>query len=713
MVLLSAILFLLFLILDQSFPLDFQLLGRPLGKIYLDHEDRVLREELARDQRFRFKVELSSIQERHLQALIRYEDQYFYYHPGVNPFSLLRALIFNLRNTRKIGGSTLTMQVARMLEKRERNLWSKLIEIFRALQLEWHLEKSEILSVYFHIAPYGGNLEGIQAASRLYFRKKLRELSLREILYLTVLPRNPNGYRPNEKGFLKDSATTQMRILREKLCKNSSDPECLSPITEFKVRRRRHLDLASHATRRAGIPIRSSIDITLQKKLESFSRELADRNPTNHKDVGAFIAEWRTSRIRAYTGSPDFLDGSQIDALQIPRSPGSLYKPFLYAMALDQGLIRPKSMVLDIEYHFGQYKPANLRSKSHGMVRSEDALNLSLNPPAVLLQSRLSDGGLYSIFKGLGLGRKGMEADGGLSIALGGKEITLLQMGSLYAALLNRGLFQNLHLEVDEKHEKSPISLFSEEASILTRRMLFNNLPMKRAYANREGWIFKTGTSSYYRDLWIIAANDTYLVGVWLGSLDYQEGSMHFAQQVLYDPVRELLFSLGGKPLSREYLKHPGIKEVETCQDHILFNEKNCRLKVPDFKIRGVQENPCAILEAESLVFLRRYLEPADWEGLIQRCGPVLEEIPPKITWPGEGSVIVPNQASVSRVLSQCFSSQKDQSVFYFLNQKHLGTYPSGKAVELLIPPGTHTLLCSDSSALSRQIEFEVQKGKI
>ena len=701
--------YLSFLLLDALFPLDLHLLSRPIGKIYTDRKGEVLREELALDQRYRYAVKMTHIQKLQVQALLSYEDRFFYSHPGINPFSLLRALVHNLTHPNKIGGSTLTMQVARMLEKRSRTVKSKIIEMFRAMQFEWMLTKDQILETYFLIAPYGGNIEGIRAASRLYADKEPTELSFDEILYFTILPRNPNAFQPDNEGQVLPEVLLKMQALKNKLCKSMENTNCDSKLPSLNLKRRVHQELASHATRRADFSNHSSLDTGLQKKLEEFLRKVSWENPTPHRDGAALVVEIDSGKVRAYAGSPDFLRQSQIDAVLVRRSPGSLLKPFIYALSLDEGLIRPRSKILDVPYYFSQYVPKNLDSKSRGLLRSEDALNLSLNPPAVLLQSHLTGGGLFTLFNKLGWHHPGEDQHLGLSIALGGREISLWEMSGLYTSLLSGGGFRELSLQEGQPLPPASVKIFSPEAAHLTLSMLWNNLPATRAYPNIKGWIYKTGTSSYHRDLWMMAANSTYLVGIWLGSLNNSKGESHFAQQVLYEPVRTLLASLEGEPLDLNTSEFPGIKSVWSCQDHVLFDEEKCTLKVPDWKIRGVHEDPCQILQAESLNYLRKHLPKTDWERVLNRCDSHFKNLPPKIIWPTEGSVIVENPFQKSTILGQCFSHQSDQQVHIFLDQQHYGIFNSGETLELKTLPGEHSLLCSDSQALGHQIQFQIQ----
>ncbi len=394
-------------------------------------------------------------------AVLQYEDRWFYYHPGFNPAALIRGFIQNLTSGRIIsGGSTLTMQVARIADPGKRTYWKKITEIFAAIKLEILYSKEEILQFYFENAPYGGNIRGIEAASMKYYRKKPGDLTWSEAATLTVLPNAPGLISPgkNQDRLIEKRNRLLIHLQDEGILSNNAlqlslqepVPDRVYPLPQS----------APHASillkeNRQDI-VHSTIDISIQQRSQYILKQQMEfLKNQGINNCAAIICETESGNIRAYCGSQDFYDfeaNGQVDGVRAPRSSGSTLKPFLYALAMDKGLILPQTLMKDIPSHFGSFAPENADRKYSGLVTAKDALIKSLNIPAVRLLHAINyenfhyflrESGLTTIFRPPG--------DYGLTLIIGGAETRLDELTSLYRGLGRYGNFSPLNL-VDKDH---------------------------------------------------------------------------------------------------------------------------------------------------------------------------------------------------------------------------------------------------------------------
>jgi penicillin-binding protein 1C len=498
--------------------------------VVVDRDGQVLRPYATSDGRWRLPATVESVDPRYVAALIAYEDKRFFDHPGVDPRALARAAWQLLRNGRVIsGGSTLTMQVARLLEpRRERTLLVKLREIVRAIALERTLTKQQILALYLSRAPYGGNLEGVRAASLAYFGKDPRRLTLGETALLVALPQSPEVRRP-------DRAPDTARRARDRVLERiaaagivAHDEIARAGSESVPVARRPMPILAPHAADQAvaAAPARKlhrlSIDASLQKTLEDLARERA-RALGPDVSVAIVVVDNARGEILARVGSADYFDerrAGQIDMTQAPRSPGSALKPFVYGLAFEDGIVHPETLIDDRPVRYGSYAPENFDLTYQGTVTARRALQLSLNVPAVLLldavrasrfTARIAEAGApLALPKG--------EVPG-LAVALGGVGVKLTDLTMLYAGLARLGTVLPLTERQDDvASAPAPRRLIDPAAAWYVGNVLSGTPPPENAVGGRIA--YKTGTSYGYRDAWSLGFDGRRTVGVWVGRAD-------------------------------------------------------------------------------------------------------------------------------------------------------------------------------------------------
>ncbi|MBS0213086.1 MAG: penicillin-binding protein 1C [Proteobacteria bacterium] len=544
------------IILDRLFPLP---LPDPhdASVVVVARDGTPLRAFPDREGIWRYPTTLDQVSPLYLQALLTYEDRWFWRHPGINPVALMRAAGQWARYGHIVsGGSTLTMQVARIIDPaagNDRNLGSKLRQILRALQLEVHLNKRQILTLYLNRAPFGGTIQGVQAASWAYLGKPARQLSHAEAALLAVLPQTPSRLRP-------DRNAQVARVARDKLLRRMADLHVWTPaqvadarMEPVVTRRLQQPMLAALLAQRLkssyddqatagcagaraststacadhGPPrIVTSIDIDLQRTLES-RVNVYFANLPERTSAALLVVDNRTLEARAYVGSVTFGDPQRlghVDMVRAWRSPGSTLKPFLYGLALDDGLIHSESLLVDAPQSFGDYRPGNFDTTFSGPVGAAEALRLSLNVPAVDLLDRVDPVRFYARLANAGVAlRMPRGAQPNLSMILGGDGVTLEDLVGAYTALHRGGIAGRVRLTPD-----APITdrrLLSPGAAWIVKTILdANPRPGSRVDTfdpgNRPAVAWKTGTSYGFRDAWAIGGTQQYTVGVWVGRPD-------------------------------------------------------------------------------------------------------------------------------------------------------------------------------------------------
>lgn len=480
---------------------------------------------------WRYPVTNQQVSPYYLEALLTYEDRWFYSHPGVNPLALVHASWQNLRGARVVsGGSTLSMQVARLLDPHSRTLPGKFRQLWRTLQLEWHLSKDEILSLYLNRAPFGGTLQGVAAASWAYLGKSPQNLTRAEAALLAVLPQAPSRLRPDRHPQRAQLARDKVlrRLAEFQVWPQGSVDEALEE--PLWLAPRQEPSLAPLLARRLNRPnspplIRTTLDAPLQRRMEDLLMGWRARLP-ERTSAAILVVEAENMAVRAYVGSVDISDAKRfghVDMVTALRSPGSTLKPFLYGMAMDAGLIHSESLMQDVPRRYGDYRPGNFSTGFGGPVAASSALSMSLNLPAVQLlevyglkrfAAELRNGGVPLTLPPL--------AEPNLALILGGAGSRLEDLVAGYSAFARGGRSADVRLQPQDRLRER--RMMSPGAAWIIRRILSGqsrpDIDPRAELVQRPQLAWKTGTSYGFRDAWAIGVGPRFLVGVWIGRPD-------------------------------------------------------------------------------------------------------------------------------------------------------------------------------------------------
>ncbi|QWW70886.1 penicillin-binding protein 1C [Rhizobium sp. WYJ-E13] len=496
----------------------------------LDADGQLLRAFATPQGRWRLKTRVSDVDPQFIRMLIAYEDQRFYAHSGIDVWALGRAALQFVSNGRIVSGaSTLSMQVARLIEPREgRSLSAKLLQVVRAVQIERRLSKEEILDLYLTHAPYGGNLEGVRAASLAYFGKEPKRLTVAEAALLVALPQLPERRRPDRN--LKAAEAARKRVLdRIAVAEVVGDGEAeRAEGVAIPARRLQLPALAAHVAEAAlrkdpkVVQHQTTLKKQVQAGLESVARA-ATLKLGPKLSLAMVMADAETGEIVGEVGSADYFDASRsgwIDMTRINRSPGSTLKPFIYGLAFEQGLVSQETIIEDRPADFFGYRPRNFDMSYQGDVTVREALQLSLNVPAVKLLDAVGPSRLMVRFRRADV-RPVLPPNEtpGLAIGLGGVGITLKDLVQLYTALANRGQPVRIGDGVTNMPGKLNGEPLLEPVAVWNIADILSGV-IPPAGAPQRGIAYKTGTSYGYRDAWSVGYDGRYVLGVWVGRPD-------------------------------------------------------------------------------------------------------------------------------------------------------------------------------------------------
>ena len=519
----------------------------------LDVRGRDMLSVVGRDQQRRRPVPLDRISPWLIQATIAVEDQRFYHHPGLDPAAVARAIGQNVSAGRIVSGaSTLNMQICRMMDNRPRTLWAKAVESLRALQLDQLKTKDQILTLYLNVAPYGGNLRGVEAASLAYFGKRAADLSLGEAALLVGLPQSPSRYRPdrNLSAALKRRNVVLGRMVEEQMITEQQHQQARAdPIGICKTHRPRR---ASHAAwlalSRRPDGGRTTIDLDIQDQIQTLADEHRRRLP-DRTEQAVVVIDIARSAITAMVGSGDPNDpvDGQVNGVVARRSPGSALKPFIYAAAFEAGRLNGESIVYDLPIQRDGWAPSNFDRAFSGEVTAADALRRSLNIPAILVAEGVGLARCCGVMEAAGVHlAPDVQGRGGLSLVVGGIEVTLLDLTNAYATLGRRGVRQSPRLFADEP--TSGTQAIEANVCAAISDILSSGRRRPSGMASRLGrdvpwFMWKTGTSAGRRDAWAVGHNGRYAIGVWVGRFR-GTGRVRFVGAEAAEPLLAALFDL-------------------------------------------------------------------------------------------------------------------------------------------------------------------------
>lgn len=720
----------------------------------VDRHHQPLRITLSSDDKYRMRVTLSEISPEMIRATLLQEDRFYFYHLGINPISTLRAA-FHAGITSGIhpGASTLSMQLARLrFHLQTRSLSGKFNQMFLALELERHYSKQQLLEAYFNLAPYGGNIEGIGAATQIILGKSPSQISLPEAAALSVIPQSPTR-RSLLHGTCPESLTMAQNRLLERL---HADPA----VMEFRAKKvgslpheAPHLcnELLEMYPGRSIITttVELSIQHLLEDRIKSYLQSLQSLDVRN---ASALLVDSAKMEVIAQVGSADFHNQSiqgEIDGTHSKRSPGSTLKPFIYALAMQQGLIHPLSMLKDAPQSFGEYNPENFDHDFVGPISAEDALVKSRNIPAIDLASHLNRPDFYEFLETAGIRFARDKTYYGLTLPLGGAEVTMHELAGLYCMLANGGNFRQLQ-NILPTSQESGKRLLSPEVSFLTLHMLEKNPPPFSIGQQDNTVAWKTGTSNGFHDAWSVGVFDKMVLVVWLGSFDGKSNHSLIgrtcAGPLLFQTIDSLqsrgLISLapvqppsdanlklidfcavsGG--LATEECKQtikgwfiPGVSPISSCDIHrtvLIDEESGLRVVRPD-EHRHVRKETFEFWSSDLLALFKmaglpRKLPPPFLPGedpeRTSRIG-----TPPVITSPSsDTSYSVLTHPGAPHSLPLTARTDADtHALYWFINKEFIGRASPSIPIEWTMKPGTHTATLVDDLGRSASRTFTVE----
>lgn len=745
---------LLLIVLNLLFPLRVSI---TYSTLIQDEKGALLHAYLSPDQKWRMYTELNEIAPLLKKTIIEKEDQYFYYHPGVNPAAMARAFFKNLLTGRRSSGaSTITMQVARALEPKSRTYWHKAVEVFRAFQLEWNYSKDEILQMYVNLVPYGGNIEGMKAASWIYFNKNPDHLSLAEITALSIIPNRPSSLviGKNNDRIVAERNKWLVRfkesgLFSEKEIKDALDEPLLA---SRNIGPKFVPHLAAELRKSSNPNVVATTQLEMQLQAEKIVADyVRGKQLQGIHQAAVVVIENETRKVLVYVGSANFkdtIDAGQVNGVRAIREPGSTLKPFLYGMAFDEGLVTPKTVVSDVPVSYSGYAPENYDKQFNGKVSIEYALEHSLNIPAVNMLNKigteafidkLSEGGLKQIQKD----RKKL----GLSLVLGGCGASLLELTSLYSALPNNGLFlPPILTREDSLKQAKPIRVLSEPACYMLHETLSKvNRPdfplnwQSTEHMPKIAW--KTGTSYGRRDAWSIGYNRKYTIGVWLGNFN-GTGVAGLSGANTATPLLFQLFNTFSYDEDEAWFNMPkSCAWRQVCGESGLLPEPSCEHLVTDYFIPLISSQEHCKSKEEIMVSIDNRISYcktcAPASGYVSKLFPVLApelkqyyldhhvafaQIPPhnpncervfksnapRITSPQNGHEYIINTKRKEPLQLSCQVANDVARVYWYVNDRFYKEAAPGSKLYFVPDPGKNKVSCTDDKGRNVNCTIDV-----
>lgn len=749
------------------------------SRAYYDRNGKLLRLTLSMDEKYRLFTPLAQISPALWRATILYEDRWFKWHPGVNPVALGRAAgAYFFTSGRHIGASTITMQVARLRYNLDtKTPGGKFKQILYALYLDAFYTKDDILEAYLNLAPYGGNIEGIGAASLIYFDKRSLDLSQIESITLATIPQNPVMRGLTTTRGLNNIMRMRRDLVKRWVRRYPGDADKLTTLADMPLHVSRMADLpflAPHFTDREigkhnnywkdfgnkNAEIRTTLDYPLQQKLEQvLQAEVLKHKAVGVQNAAAVLVNYKTMDVLAHIGSVDYFDKNILgenDGVYARRSPGSTLKPFIYAMAADMGLIHGMTLLRDARVNFGVYAPENSDNEFFGPVLARDALIHSRNIPAIDLIRRCGTKKFYNMLKKAGI--SGLKDPGhyGISIALGGAELSMIDLATLYAMMANLGDLRGIKTTLDasnEQHEQllSPESFFLVLDMLGSQGGMDRTVPFAKKHGTRLNHYWKTGTSSSYRDAWTAGIFGDYVLIVWVGNFDGRPNN-YFSGAKTAAPIYFALAGAAadhartsGRPVQNPNFNRDdlNISRVEMCDKVGGLAGVNCPKAVMAYFIPGKSpidtssvyrsipidkktgKRACGFDPQTTYRDVFEFWDP-DYLDMFARAGirrktppPYVENCnldgisdnrsKPVILAPIDRTkIVIVSGKNTENVTFKAITSTPDVKIFWFLNNAMIGTSTSGTVFQIAVPMGEHALRAVDELGAATEIGFAV-----
>jgi len=731
---------------------------KPYSTVIYDRNGEFLHAFLASDGIWRIKSSADEIPERLKKILVQREDRWFYYHPGVNPFALVRALVQNAAAGRRISGaSTITMQIARMLEPKERTYAAKIVEMFRALQLEMKYSKEELLDIYLSMVPLGGNVEGMQSAAMVYYGTPLERLNIAQLFDLILIPRDPNNLRPDRhpERLLAERRSQAARWIADGiLTRHDSVVIWNTPAAAERQQLPRHAPhFALRVQEKFPQPeVISSLDLPLQRKVETLvSNHCRLWKQKGVRNAAVLVVKNATREVVAYLGSHDFHDvpsQGQVDAVKALRSPGSTLKPFLYAMQMERGDLTPRSRLIDTPYDAEGFPAENYDGMYSGLVYADEALRRSLNVPMVRMLRDVSIPAFIQFLANAGFASlEGQKGKLGLSLILGGCGVTLEELTAAYALFPGAGKFAPLqYRRVDgtnssrEREVCSPSSawMVTEILSGLDRPDVPTNI---ESAVNLPKVAFKTGTSYGRRDAWSIGFTSEYTVGVWVGNVTNKGNPELVGSKAAAPLLVDILNAIsrpGQKQISaiprdisiRSVCGKSGLVPTPECQ-HVVddyYSRRNSSTRTCDvckeyFVSRDGKTSYCAsCLNTTNYRTVVYESYPPELLNLWDRIGVRYRTPPPHNrhctrTLAGAGpSILSPSDnmtyfvaSPQQRLAFEATSPVDVRQHTWYLNERYLGNSRNNEKMFVPLKEGNHVVTCVDDKGRISSVRITVK----
>ena len=691
-------------------------------------------------------------------AAIEYEDQYFYYHPGINPIAILRAAYLNIKKKKIVsGGSTISMQLARMRNNRKRTFFNKLKEIFITFKYEFQYTKDEILSEYLSHAPYGSNVRGYLAASHRFFGKKSYQLTWGEAATLAVLPNSPGLIFPSKNGkALKNKRDKLLLTLRNRKIIDQETYELSlleqvpDQIIPFPLSAP-HLTDQIHQENQIDI-VRTTIDPNIQYETKFFVHQHANYlQQLGIQNVSALVINNNTSEVASYVGSQDYHDlenAGRVDGIRSNRSSGSILKPYLYALAIDDGLILPQTLIRDVPTYYNSFSPNNASEEFSGIVPANQALVHSLNVPAVRLLNAYGVNKFYNMLKEAGVSSLFRNSDEyGLPLILGGAEVSPWDMAKLYSGMANGGVFRNITYLSKSKpaYQKQ---LVSQAASyqILTelKELLRPGLEFYwKKYGSQKPIAWKTGTSYGHKDAWAVGTTPEWTIVVWVGNFSGQSNKSLSGMKSAGPLLFNLLNVLPKEELTTWFEPDEvNTVKVKTCKQTGFYAGIDCEeTEMVDAPVRMKPIDTCPYHQSmyvnhqgnavcshcwDPTKTMKSFLSYSpDVNYYLKKSGKVPETTPEhnpscptrqehdvlQIIYPvGYSNIFVPRDFDGSHepIVSRFATRHPDREIFWYLDDQLLGSSTHQTTWPLKLNAGNHRLMVQDEEGNKDQVEFTV-----
>jgi len=744
---------LLFSILCIIFPLPDKI---EYSTCVLDDQGQVIHAFLTGDQQWRMRLRDSDLNPQLKNMILFKEDKYFFYHPGINPVAIVKSLMGNILHGKiRSGASTITMQVARALEPGKRTYLKKLIEIFRAEQLELKYSKKEILELYLNLVPYGGNIQGVKAAAFFYFKKNPDHLSLAEITALSIIPNRPSSWvigKTNDQIIRARNAWLRKFEKQKLFTAKEIEDALLEPLNAKRHDAPALLPQLSMKLRKSGVEeIRTYIDMNKQSKLEKLVADYIQASRLkNIQNAAVLIIDNQAHRVVSYLGSADFhdkLDGGEVNGAAAIRQPGSTLKPLLYSLAMDEGLLTPKQIINDVEVNYQGYAPENFDKKFNGYVSMEFALEHSLNIPAVRSLNLLGKDRLIRALAGCGFESiKKDQGKLGLSMILGGCGASLEQLTGLFSVFASEGVFyqpsyQQNHIRGNVQRIASPASVFMiNEILSKVNRPDFPLNWQTTAHLPKIAW--KTGTSYGRRDAWSIGYNKHYTVGVWCGNFS-AKGVPELSGANTATPLLFKIFNTIDYDAGEQWFSKPAsLDERMVCAETGLLPGKYCNNLITGYFIPGVSSaRICTHIQEvivsadEKITYCRTCMPPNGYKRKLMRivppemqryyeenhivyqklaphnpdCEKIFREEGPMITSPKSGTEYLISKKDPVPLQLKCHSNNDVSRIYWYINNRYYKSSAAGSKQFFIPDEGPVKISCTDDKGRNRDIWIRVR----